>query len=583
MAFPDGWSRLATITVPSANVSAALTDFPVLITRAGLPDSVCDPSGTRAVQADGGDLRITTDEAGASLVPLHVVSFGHDTTTGQGNAAVRFWFKAPSLSASADTVFHLWGATDTAQSQPVATDPYGRNAVWADYIGSWHMEDPSVSVDATGGGNDLTFTTGVTATTSPIGAAIALTSGESGSTPLLDTDQDYTISVIARNSGDMTTFGQVAATRGGGADSAGVKMQASGPASFSAAVVSNSETFSSSINGTSWPSGQWHVLTVATTLGNGSQRVYQNGTEYGSTTATRGTGNRKLTLTLAGATEMGFAQALIRKGLSASEWIAAEAANQTSPETFVTSAEVDLPAGASISSAVTSSDSYSAIAALAASVSATANASAGYVAVSQIAASLTEAVSAQDSDAGPAQALAAISSSTTDSDLLDAIAQAAAAITAGAAAGESWVSESQAPGVDQAAIAEGTEAGAAFVAAVSTIAQLTGAASISDAAAATIEAISSVSEGAAAADTNSVVGQILAAINESVLALAIYAAAISGSVMASVSDGATVSDSWVGTGPSGYLVAGAITITAALSVSLSISPAFDASVEINPS
>lgn len=59
--FPTGWDRRVKLTIQSSQVNVTVSDFPVLITRSNLPDEVCDPSSPNAAQADGGDLRVTTN------------------------------------------------------------------------------------------------------------------------------------------------------------------------------------------------------------------------------------------------------------------------------------------------------------------------------------------------------------------------------------------------------------------------------------------------------------------------------------------------------------------------------------------
>jgi len=162
MAFPTGWGYYQSITIDNTKVPANATDFPVLVTRAHLHDDVVDPSGSNAAQADGGDVRFSTDTAGTTQLACEVVQFAHDTSTGAGDAQVQIWVKVPSLSSSVDTVIYIWYKTAGTDTQPAVTDTYGRNNVWdSNYLGVWHLEeDPSGSApqmtDSTGAGNDGT-------------------------------------------------------------------------------------------------------------------------------------------------------------------------------------------------------------------------------------------------------------------------------------------------------------------------------------------------------------------------------------------------------------------------------------------
>lgn len=604
MVFPVGWGRKVALTIPAAQVSGTgtHTGFPVLITRANLPDEMCDPSGINAAQSDGGDLRASSDEAGTTQLPLEVVDFGHDSSTGAGDAAVELWVKR-DLNTASDTVIYLWYNEATA-SQPAVTDAAGRDAVWSDYVAVFHGDD---GTDSAGNGYDVAVTgagAAVGQATAKIGKAFQVGSADGVRTSTLQADVLNSANTIVLQSWVNrtvdSTFGSDfaepivwfrddsvpdGAGLGIGSSTADVDNK------LFLTVAGDGDTRSAGAPNTSMALDTWYLTHSVYEPAGNTVDLYVNGsldlavTGFSATAASATEVIIGVTPNDTASIEGYIDEVRVRLSFLSAAWVSTEYANHNSPSTFITTGTPEAPASttdASVTAASSGADSYVALVTLSASVSSAVSATASYSAVSQIVVTLTEAVSAQDSDAGPAQALASISAGTTGNDLLDAVAQAAAAITAGAAAGELWVSETQAPGIEDAVVAEGTTAGAAFVAAVSVIAELTGASSVSDAAAATIVAIGSVSEGVAASDTNSVVGQILAAINESAAASAIYTAATSGDILVSLSAGATASDSWVGTGPSGYLVAGAIAITAGLTATVSFSPAFDASIEINP-
>ena len=117
------WSRRVQIT--DANVSPTLTGFVALLTEANLPSEIW----TTALNG-GGDLRVCLNSDGTSQLPLEVVSFDTSAQT-----AV-LWLRLPTF-ASGDS---LWLFYDKpAETQPAATDTFGRNAVWADY--EYHSND----------------------------------------------------------------------------------------------------------------------------------------------------------------------------------------------------------------------------------------------------------------------------------------------------------------------------------------------------------------------------------------------------------------------------------------------------------
>lgn len=212
---------------------------------------------------------------------------------------------------------------------------------------------------------------------------------------------------------------------------------------------------------------------------------------------------------------------------------------------------------------------------------------------------LTEAVAAQDSDAGPAQALGAVVEVSTGNDLADAVAQISAAITTGASAGESWVADAQAvvtliesgaagdtitqgaDSAEQAAVSEGSIAGEAFAAAVSAVASLTGASTAADALVAALVAMGSITHAASASDTHSAVGQVMAALTEVIDAGALYTA--SATVAQSIAEAIQAGDTWSAVVPgTDYLVASAITITAALSGRIDLEAALSGSASLDP-
>lgn len=193
MAFLSGWQRRVKFTVPAANVSGLIPDFPVFVTRDCLPDEVCDPSGSNAAQADGGDLRVTLTDN--TVLPLEIAAFGHDSSSGAGDAQVRLWFLAPSLSTSGDKEFYLYYNAETPQNQPAVTDPTGRNAVWSDFYRVYHLDEETGNfIDSTGSSADGVVSGTVTRGVA-VGALKGVDFGATGHTNYID----------APSLGDQTT------------------------------------------------------------------------------------------------------------------------------------------------------------------------------------------------------------------------------------------------------------------------------------------------------------------------------------------------------------------------------------------
>ena len=76
----------------------------------------------------GGDLRISSDEAGAVLLNIDVQEF---STVGE---TAEVWIKVPTLNYNDDTVLYIWG-DKTGESQPAAVASGGSDGdIWFKYI-----------------------------------------------------------------------------------------------------------------------------------------------------------------------------------------------------------------------------------------------------------------------------------------------------------------------------------------------------------------------------------------------------------------------------------------------------------------
>jgi len=147
---PDGTQYYVEVTIAASEVSSTLTDFPVYVDLSDLPAAFFTN-----VQSDGGDIRVTESD-GTTRCATELVAINTGSSTGE------LHFLASSISSSSDTVFRIYydGGGSTL-SQPGVATTYGRNAVWSDYVGVWHMgDDPSGTapqmVDSTGNGHDGT-------------------------------------------------------------------------------------------------------------------------------------------------------------------------------------------------------------------------------------------------------------------------------------------------------------------------------------------------------------------------------------------------------------------------------------------
>lgn len=168
MAFPTDWGRKCAITIDYTKVGASLTDFPVLITKDMLPSEMFDADGAYPALNGGGDIRFSSDSAGATQLACQIVSFVTDNNPANGSAEI--WVKVPSVSSSANTVIYVW-YNKSGESQPARTDTYGSDNVWnSNYKGVYHMNETSGNaLDSTSLQNDLTDNNTVGTATGKIG------------------------------------------------------------------------------------------------------------------------------------------------------------------------------------------------------------------------------------------------------------------------------------------------------------------------------------------------------------------------------------------------------------------------------
>lgn len=137
------WGRKQAITINSTYVEGAsnLTDFPFLVTLDHLDPEIVDGGANSALNG-GGDVRFSSDTSGNNQLAIEVVQFVTSSTLADRKCQI--WVKIPSLSATSDTTIYIW-YNKSGETQPIATDTYGSQAVWSNnYVSIWHMEeDPS--------------------------------------------------------------------------------------------------------------------------------------------------------------------------------------------------------------------------------------------------------------------------------------------------------------------------------------------------------------------------------------------------------------------------------------------------------
>ena len=159
MAF-DGtlWGRRVQLT--GLTPVATATGFVALITEDNLPAEAID-AGSNSALNGGGDVRFSTDNAGATQLPLEVERYTVSSTPSLRSA--RMWIRFTSYESANRSVWMFYNRA--GQTQPPVTDTFGRNNVWQDFEAVWHF---SSTVDSTGNGYDLTLGSEVTQNTDSI-------------------------------------------------------------------------------------------------------------------------------------------------------------------------------------------------------------------------------------------------------------------------------------------------------------------------------------------------------------------------------------------------------------------------------
>lgn len=305
--FPADWLRKVQVPVTASMVvgdpTTDLSDFQIPINRADLPDEMCDPNGSNHAQGDGGDIRITLDEAGTQRLPLEIFTFQLDNTTGGKDAKIGLWTKVPTLSTT--TSVWVWYKTSTGtETKAIDTDIYGRNAVWPNYIAVYHA--PNVSgagvnrtfTDSTGNGYSFVESKTYSGIAHPIYGTTStqINFNSLGSSPTLPLDQDYTVLDVVSTptfaaSGDRTWL----TLTGNGNASAAIKsiVPSAADVFYVYDSLGNSVNLGGSLNSNT--NNTWHWTAISSTNGTGPQTAYLDGSPFTTQNVERLSGTGVLT------------------------------------------------------------------------------------------------------------------------------------------------------------------------------------------------------------------------------------------------------------------------------------------------
>jgi Concanavalin A-like lectin/glucanases superfamily len=188
--FPTGWTRRISLTIDHTMVPSNLSNFTVVFDQSFASaltsiDGPLDADGSGPMLSGGGDVRCSSDSAGATQLAVDVrrVALDNDPSLGKMEIAV----KIPTLSSTADTVFYVWWGK-AGVTQPAASDAYGQyNA----YDGNYDLvlpltEDPGGSAPQY---HDRTSHAGTGTVTNP--GDLSAVAGKIGDALSIDTAGGY--------------------------------------------------------------------------------------------------------------------------------------------------------------------------------------------------------------------------------------------------------------------------------------------------------------------------------------------------------------------------------------------------------
>jgi hypothetical protein len=334
--------HVANIVINHSLVSADLTDYVVYVNLAHLPSSFWS-----VVANGGGDIRVFKSD-GTTELAREVVSC--DTATDTGELHIKF---AGTLSGSSNTTIQIHA--DGTSSEPAVTATYGRNAVWSDYVGVWHMTGTvgSAQKKLNSTGNSTFDLTEVSTPTSGDGwdgqsnGSYVLSGSnhiETSGDPSLYSAHTFSLKLNATNQSAARYFaglyGTTSETRGFYCD-----QKTDGKVFGRRYGSTNSDfTSSNSVGASTWAHVQIKVVSAV-------HIVHYNGTKTsggtGSALITASQSGRKLTFGNFATFNtsdryMGsIGEARYRNGALSADWLSTEYNNQSDPSTFYTAEAVE--------------------------------------------------------------------------------------------------------------------------------------------------------------------------------------------------------------------------------------------------
>jgi len=133
-----------TVTIPAAQVgTGGVTNYTVLLTEDNIPSAVVDSGGSAPSQANGGDLRVTSnaDQYVSTQYACWPALWGHDASP------CELYFGPVTLSDSVDNVFRVYYNTAAASTQPAEDASYGKDTVFHSGQKAFYIFDEDPEAD----------------------------------------------------------------------------------------------------------------------------------------------------------------------------------------------------------------------------------------------------------------------------------------------------------------------------------------------------------------------------------------------------------------------------------------------------
>ncbi|MCE2929092.1 MAG: DUF2341 domain-containing protein [Candidatus Caenarcaniphilales bacterium] len=325
------------ITINRSQVNGSVTEFPVYVNLDHMPSHFFS-----IVKSNGADIRITESDL-VTRAPLELVSLDKATTNGE------LWFRASSLSSTANSDFYLWYGNNGA-TMPTASSPYGSQNVWSNgFVAVYHMNaltNGTASVlDSTSFANHGTPYGGMTAGSDLVTGRTGTGIDFDGVNDMIDINNDAELQI---GSGTMSAWLK---TADAGASDRGIVTKQAAYGAFLRSNIYNIydwNTFSDKSSSQNLANNAWRYTAAS----------FQSGIAFGSNLYTDGVLRASHTMTVlnqtvklaiaSGAQAPGFQfftgnidEVRIANKARNANWITTEYNNQNSPNTFYSITQIN--------------------------------------------------------------------------------------------------------------------------------------------------------------------------------------------------------------------------------------------------